>query len=338
MNGLALCAGNGGIELGLRMAFPASRAVCYVERDVYNASLLVKHMQQGNLEQAVIWDDVTTFSGREWQGKISWISAGFPCQPWSVAGNKKGTDDHRWIWPDIARIIGEVRPDYVFIENVRGILAGGIQHVSKDLSSFGFNAEWQTLSASETGSPHKRERVFIFAYRPGAEKLKGIGKLAHDQFKGLPQPKRELRVFPFTDEKRLDYLAQGSSAVLDCPDVCDTQSKRLQRLNPVEWHVPEGWENEDGHSTGSGGVQLWPPVPDSEDWLEVWQKYPEYFPAIEPDFCRVVDGTSYRVDLSRCDSIRSVGNGVLPVQVASAFTVLARRAGMIVECDLSDTF
>lgn len=164
MNGLAICAGVGGLELGLSIAVKDYRTVCYIERESFSAATLVARMEGQSLDTAPIWDDLTTFDSKQWLGKVDIISAGFPCQPWSVAGAKKGTEDDRWLWPSIARIIREVEPNLVFLENVPGLLTGGLEHVLGDLAEMGFNAEWGCISAREVGASHKRERVFILAY------------------------------------------------------------------------------------------------------------------------------------------------------------------------------
>ena len=110
MNGLALCSGIFGIEIGLTRAIPGYRTVCAVEREAYCAAVLVARQKEGSLPQFPIWDDVTTFDGKPCRGVVDIITGGIPCQPWSVAGQKKGTKDERWIWADMSRIL-ESRPD-----------------------------------------------------------------------------------------------------------------------------------------------------------------------------------------------------------------------------------
>ena len=163
MNVLALFAGYGGLELGLSLAGEvssfASRTVCYVEREAYAAANLVEKMEQGLLDRAPIWSDVTTFNGKPWRGKVDCITAGFPCQPWSIAGKREGTEDERWLWEDIERILCEVEPRIVFLENVPGLTHGGIEHVLGDMASLGFNVGWGVF-------PRKgfRSRLFFLAY------------------------------------------------------------------------------------------------------------------------------------------------------------------------------
>jgi DNA (cytosine-5)-methyltransferase 1 len=161
LRSIELCAGYGGFSLGLRDH--DVRTVAYVERDSYAAAVLVARMEESRLDQAPIWDDLCTFDGSAWRGRVDLITAGFPCQPFSTAGLQRGLDDERWIWPDIARIIADVQPRYVFLENVTGLIRAGLGHVLTDLAGLGFNAEWGVLSASAVGAPHRRQRVWILA-------------------------------------------------------------------------------------------------------------------------------------------------------------------------------
>ena len=177
MNGLALCSGIGGLELALRMA-AGVRTVCHVERDSFAASVLVARMAEAALDQAPIWDDLSTFDASAWRGCVDIVSAGFPCQPFSVAGKQRGTDDERHLWPHVARIIRESGASLAFLENVPGLVGLGITEVLGDLAEMGFDAEWGCLSASEVGAPHGRERIFILAYANGEGEQQSKGCLA----------------------------------------------------------------------------------------------------------------------------------------------------------------
>ena len=103
--------------------------------------------------------------------KIDWtqvepvdvITGGYPCQPFSHAGNRKGKKDDRHLWPYVREAIRTIRPDYAILENVRGHLTLGLTEVLGEIASIGFNAEWSTFRASEIGAPHRRDRVFIVA-------------------------------------------------------------------------------------------------------------------------------------------------------------------------------
>ena len=179
---MALCAGAGGLELGLRIALDDDyRCVVYVEREAYAASALVARMADQALDTAPVWDDLSTFDGKPWRGVVDIVSAGFSCQPWSIAGKQFGLEDERWIWPDIARILCEVRPEWVFLENVGGLIRGGLEQVLRDLAISGFDAEWDSLSAAEIGAPHVRERLFILAHRASKRPGEAWGVHAESQ-------------------------------------------------------------------------------------------------------------------------------------------------------------
>jgi len=126
-------------------------------------------MQEGALDAAPIWDDLSTFDGNQWRGVVDLVSAGYPCQPFSVAGQRRGADDPRHLWPHVARIIREVGPRVVVLENVAGHVVLGLPDVLGELAEMGFDAEWGCYRASEVGAPHQRERVFVLAYRSGQQ-------------------------------------------------------------------------------------------------------------------------------------------------------------------------
>lgn len=161
---LSLFSGVGGLDLALRIALPQSRVVCYVEGEVYAAAVLAARMAEGAMDDAPIWSDVRTFDGRPWRGIVDLIIGGFPCQDISNAGNREGIGGkHSGLWCEFTRIIREVGPSCVFVENVSALLIRGIDCVLGDLASMGFDAEWGVFSAAEVGAPHLRKRVFILA-------------------------------------------------------------------------------------------------------------------------------------------------------------------------------
>lgn len=163
MNELALFAGAGGGILGGHLL--GWKTVCAVEREPYAASVLMQRQNDGILPPFPIWDDVCTFDGRPWRGLVDVVSGGFPCQDISSAGNGAGIDGERsGLWREMARIIGEVRPKLVFVENSPLLVARGLAVVVSDLAEMGYDAEWCCISASDTGAPHKRDRIWIVAY------------------------------------------------------------------------------------------------------------------------------------------------------------------------------
>lgn len=116
----SLCAGIGGLDLGFHLASPISRTVLYVERELACVKILVSRAREKFLDDAPVWSDVATLDAERWRGAVDCVLAGFPCQPWSVAGKKQGTADARWLWPSIARIVCGMECEWVFLENVPG--------------------------------------------------------------------------------------------------------------------------------------------------------------------------------------------------------------------------
>ena len=167
--GLSLCSGAGGLDLGLAIAIPGYRAVGHVERETYAAATLVARMEDASLDCSPVWDDVASFDGRPWRNAVDIITAGYPCQPFSVAGKRQGTEDPRHLWPHVARIIDEVEPPFVFLENVAHHLRLGFPEVASGLVGMGYRLAAGLFTAAEVGAPHKRERLFILAIREGDE-------------------------------------------------------------------------------------------------------------------------------------------------------------------------
>jgi DNA (cytosine-5)-methyltransferase 1 len=163
MNELALFAGAGGGILGGHLL--GWRTVCAVEWEAYPASVLCARQNDGLLPSFPIWDDVQTFDGKPWRGIVDVVSGGFPCQDISSAGNGKGiTGSRSSMWKEMARIIGEVQPQYCFVENSPMLTSRGLGTVLGDLAKMGFDAEWGVLSAADVGANHKRDRIWIVGY------------------------------------------------------------------------------------------------------------------------------------------------------------------------------
>lgn len=164
LNVLSLCTGGAGLDLGLKLAVPAARTVCYVEREAYAVALLVSRIQEKILDSAPIWSDVTTFDGCPWRGIVDIVTAGYPCQPFSSAGRRMAAADPRHIWPSISWIISEVRPRICFFENVANHVNIGFKDVRNNLQELGYRVAAGLYTAAEAGAPHERKRLFILAY------------------------------------------------------------------------------------------------------------------------------------------------------------------------------
>ena len=160
MNELALFAGAGGGILGGKLL--GWRTVCAVEWEPYAASVLIQRQNDGILPPFPIWDDVRTFDGSRWRGRVDVVSGGFPCQDISSAGKGAGIDGERsGMWAHMARIIGEVRPKHVFVENSPALTFRGGARVVGDLARLGYDSRWGTLGARSIGGPVERVRLWI---------------------------------------------------------------------------------------------------------------------------------------------------------------------------------
>ncbi len=170
MYGLDLFSGIGGLSLALE---PWVRTVAYCENDRYAQSVLFSRMADGELALAPIWDDVRTLYGGMLP-RIDVITGGFPCQDISVAGNGKGLGGERSIlFFEIARLTREIRPRFVFLENVAAVAFRGLDRITAEFSAIGYDCRWDMLRACDVGAPHQRERWWL---------------LAHASSQGLTQP------------------------------------------------------------------------------------------------------------------------------------------------------
>ena len=152
----SLCTGYGGLDMAVEAYFNAETIWC-AEFDVYASQVIEKRFNvpnHGNIKQ-IDWATLP---------EIDILTAGYPCQPFSTAGERKGLNDERHIFPEIAKAIGVLRPKFVVLENVRGHLSLGLREVLAELASIGYDAKWQTVRASDVGAPHRRERIFVVAY------------------------------------------------------------------------------------------------------------------------------------------------------------------------------
>jgi len=169
----SLFSGIGGLDLGLERA--GMRVIWQAEIDPYCCQVLRQH-----------WPDVPNLgdvSRIEWSDVVrpDVICGGYPCQPFSLAGARAGTDDRRHLWPYVRDALRVLRPRFALLENVAGHLSLGFDRVLGDLAEIGFDAEWDCIPAAAVGAPHRRDRVFLVAYPDSVE-------LRHDRRCGSPEP------------------------------------------------------------------------------------------------------------------------------------------------------
>jgi DNA (cytosine-5)-methyltransferase 1 len=163
LNELHLFAGAGGGIIGGMLC--GHTTVCAVEIEPYCRKVLLQRQRDGILPKFPIWDDVRTFDGKPWRGKVDIVCGGFPCQDISAAGKGAGIEGSRSsMWKHMARVIGEVRPRYAFVENSPMLVGRGLSTVLADLAEMGYDARWGIVGAHHVSAPHKRDRIWILAY------------------------------------------------------------------------------------------------------------------------------------------------------------------------------
>jgi DNA (cytosine-5)-methyltransferase 1 len=283
LRGLSLCAGVGGLDLGIHLAEPGYRTVGYVERNSFAAATLVARMADASLGAAPVWDDMRSFDGRAWRGRVHIISAGYPCQPFSLAGHRKGEDDPRHLWPAVARIVSEVAPQWCFLENVIGHLSLGFRDVAGELQAMGYRVAACVVSAAEVGGSHIRDRMFL---------------LAHADVQRQRQPRLH----------RPEPGARGG--VQERPQPGGQSDRPLERGQSLDADV--GYDAGGGLGTQAPG--LFPPMPgDLAQWGETLRRSPQLKPSLQ----RLDDGVATWLDRSA-----AAGNGVVPLAAARAWRML----------------
>ena len=146
------------------LAEPGYHTRAFVEWEDWPRAVLIAAQRAGYFAPAPIWTDLRSFDARPFCGAFDAILAGYPCQPFSAAGKRSGADDPRHLWPDVARVIHECRPEWVFLENVAGHLTLGLETVLRELWGLGYTPAAGLFSAAEVGAPHERLRIFILAH------------------------------------------------------------------------------------------------------------------------------------------------------------------------------
>jgi DNA (cytosine-5)-methyltransferase 1 len=272
-------------------------------------------MEEATLAPAPVWDDLRAFDGRPWRGRVDLVAAGYPCQPFSQAGKRLGEDDPRHLWPEVRRILDETGAPLAFFENVRGHVKLGLDRVLLDLADLGFDAEWTVLGARDVGAPHRRDRLWILAWRRdlGPERISDAdGGLLRDLAERGPGAAQA------TDERDAEPRDLGSdeSDLLAHADRRRLEGERLEERGGELGQPGRLADRRDSH----GGL-VWPPGPlDREAWGRIDAD-------AQPAIRRVAHGSSSRLDDR--DRLRMLGNGVVPLAAAHAFRTLATRAGLI---------
>ncbi len=296
---LSLCTGLGGLDLGLLAVVRDLIPVAYVEREAFAIAHLVAAMEAGELPPAPIHPDLLRFPWEKYRGLVDLVSGGFPCQPFSTSGSKRGVDDPRHLWPRIRDGLRVVAPVVAFFENVNGIVGAKspgfhsvLHHVLTDLEGLGYRAAARCATAEEVGAPHIRRRWFILA-------------VADDDREGLG------RVGSNHDDDR--QLEPGSHSLGCGQYVAD--AGRLDREVPLE-RFDAAVEQPRSYGSPWGA---WPARPGEEPH--------EWEPArsIEPLMGGGADGDPpelLRAHQHRIERLRALGNAVVPACASLAFVEL----------------
>lgn len=180
---LALFAGAGGGILASEL-YLGWRTVAAVEYEPYRIERLLQRQEEEHLPPFPIWDDVTTFDGRPWRGQVDIISGGFPCQDVSISGTGDGLRGSRsGLWDHMGRIIDEVRPGNIWIENSPQLVRRGLGRILCDLAAMGYDATWGVVSARDAGAPHLRKRAWVLGWLgdPEEKRLEGYSRYLKDR-------------------------------------------------------------------------------------------------------------------------------------------------------------
>ena len=357
-HGLSLCAGGGGLDLGLMLAEPGYHTRAFVEWEDWPRAVLIAAQRAGYFAPAPIWDDLRSFDARPFRGAYDIILAGYPCQPFSAAGKRSGADDPRHLWPEVARVIAECRPAWVFLENVAGHVTLGLETVLRELWGLGYTPAAGLFSASEVGAPHQRLRIFILAHtdepasghgslQPGGEQRfhpqgGGAGAGHHWQ---LVDPQGHGRCEGWAGPEL--WIGRDATLASAGGAVANPSSTELEGIQRGQHHSGR-WKIPDGYPALPGGTGLHPPGPgDHTGWAAVLAARPDLAPALgfddclawacrlaadpegpvaeeaEPALRRMVDGLA-----NRARALRLLGNGVHPLAAAHAWRALASAHGL----------
>lgn len=344
LNELALFAGAGGGILGGHLL--GWRTVCAVEWDAYAASILVARQNDKILPAFPIWDDVQTFDGRPWRGIVDVVSGGFPCQDISAAGKGAGiTGERSGMWSHMARIIGEVLPRFVYVENSPMLVGRGLALVISDLTALGYDCKWGVLGADDVGAPHERKRLWLVANANMLGCNQGDGKTGRSQGSAigdggstpgdtLANTNSVRQLQPQRTEQ--DERGRAGNSSQELPDTINAgaerreqQPERSAETRDVSNTMRNGCESEDGWESLHNELGECASSQSERDeqqqgfngngQLSVWGSDPAENP--KSGVGRMADGVANRVD-----RLKAIGNGQVPAVAAAAWQILRGAA------------
>lgn len=305
------------------------RPVCAVERSVYCQQVLHARQTEGCLPWFPIFDDVCDFDGTQWCGLADVVSGGFPCQDISTAGKGAGiTGARSGLWGQMARIVGEVRPRYVFVENSSMLVKRGLEKVLGDLADLGYDARWCVLGASDVGAPHVRKRFWLLAYSQGERDRGNVRCVETPQ----PAPRGGCSTIPDTG---CCGSGNGSPSVCQGAEVRATAEGSGRIVSGVGNKSKRDYEpvKRPGLAASCGSSQVGKPESTVYACGGQWW-------GTEPPVCGVADGVAAELDIHAAVAARymgrvaaklpstearimALGNGQVPLCAATAWRILS---------------
>ena len=307
----SLCTGYGGLDMAVETYFNAEMVWC-AENDKYASKVIYERFDKPNLGdiKQIDWASVEP---------IDILTAGYPCQPFSHAGQRKGDNDERHIWPHILKGISILRPKYIVLENVRGHLSLGFKEVLSDLAKNGYDAKWRIVRASDIGAPHQRARLFIIAYSNGEGLQRQIDEkyttpecgelVTNANSDACEKPRRTNR-----------EISTESGGLQSRQNTWETRRKHRCSCE-IDSHANNEYQSYNGQMSGLGrrfasrcemSMQT---IPNTLVDGKLNAKFVEYMMGLPVGW--VTD-----LDLSRSQQLKMLGNGVVPQQAYHALELL----------------
>ena len=332
----SLFSGYGGLDLGVQ-AVLGGEVAWHVEYDKAPSAILAHHYPD-----IPNYGDVTTLDFTSVE-PVDVLTGGYPCQPFSHAGKRKGTDDERHLWPHVLRALSDLAPRLAILENVRGHLTLGFNTVLADLAHLGWSAEWGIVRASDAGAPHQRARLFIVAYPQGDGRYQrwaesaGIsrGSNAAQCGDGFPADAVSGQQSRASTEGQVCVTSQFGNRTTTYSNVASSQTRGTQPRREARAEATGRWESVGSHSQTSWGdygpaIQRWAntigrPAPAPTEPGRTGQ--PRLAPRFVEWMMGLPDGwvTDPAIGISRNHQLKALGNGVVPQQAALALSLLLPR-------------
>lgn len=314
----SLCSGYGGLDMAVE-AFYEAETVWMSDVDKASSLVIDKRWGLPNLGdlKLVDWENIKP---------VDILTAGYPCQPFSTAGQRKGSNDPRHLWPSIKEIISRIRPGIVVLENVRGHLTLGFKEVLKDLTEIGYDARWEIVRASDVGAPHRRERLFILAQPTNSNSFGcNVRKCEEkwDKRESQSQSSQCSQITTDTDSQTQFQSRRTNRPVYESTGkVIDGSNRNEHRCRGETISNPNSEQLQtDGQTQGLGWRFKTPSqlsmlrTPNPLDQSKLNAKFVEYMMGLP-------EGWVTDLDLSRAQMFKLLGNGVVPQQAYRALEIL----------------